>query len=173
MATILALNAAKGRGLPNPYYEPEDAMRLISGMDPINPEIFSGHSYALEALVEFLARRLSKRSLAHFWEKITRLQFTWFRPGNDSEWFRWKAESGSLDHRTPNMPQHWATLLNAAESEPIGIPKFLKDRPPFVVFFCLVFPHRFGVALLRLIEHAIQEAPSSKSVEQVFVAGET
>lgn len=156
--TIVVLNGSKGRGLPNPYYEPEDAVRLLSGMDPTNPEVFTGHSYALEPLVEFLARRLRRRMLAHFWEKITRVQFTWFRPGEDWEWFRWRAERGSLDHRMPNTPQSWGDLLDAAENGPTGVPELLKDRPSFALFFGLVFPHRFGVELLRLIDRAIRQS---------------
>jgi len=110
--TVLDLNGSKGRGLPNPYYEPEAALRLLSGMDSTNPEIFSGHSYTLEALVEFLARRLLRSTLARLWEKITRVHFTSFRPDDDGEWFRWKAERGSLDTRMPNTPQSWSALLD-------------------------------------------------------------
>lgn len=163
VATILALNGSKGRGLPNPYYEPEDALRLLSGMDPNNPEIFTGHSYSLEALVEFLARRWRRRMLEHFWEKITRLQFTWFQPESAAEWFRWRAESGSLDQRMPNAPQSWADLLYAAENGPASVPEWLSARPAFAVFFCLVFPQRFGVAVLRLIDRAVRHGGQSRT----------
>jgi hypothetical protein len=54
----------------------------------------------------------------------------------------------------PNMPQSWAALLKAAESDP-RVPEILKDQPAFAVFFSLVYPHRFGVDLLRLIEGAL------------------
>ena len=154
---VVVQNGSKGRGLPNPYYEPEDAIRLLSGMDPNKSEIFAGLSYALEPLVEFLARRLRRRMLAHFWEKITRVQFTWFQPKEHWEWFRWRAEGGSLDQRMANTPQSWAALLDAAENGPALVPDLLKDRPSFALFFGLVFPHRFGVGLLRLIDRAIRQ----------------
>lgn len=153
---IVDLNGSRGRGLPNPYYGPEEAVRLVSGLDTTNPEIFSGHSYSLESLVEFLARRLLRTTLAHFWEKITRVQFTWFQPKEDYEWFCWKGETGSLEQRTPNMPQSWRALLDIAENETPAIPSLLKDRASFALFFALVFPHRFGVGLLRLIDRAIR-----------------
>ena len=88
MHSILALNSQKGRGFANPYYGPEQVFRLFSGMDPMNSEVFIGHSYHLEALIEMLARRLLRTTLAHFWEKITRVHFTWFKPAEDWEWFR-------------------------------------------------------------------------------------
>ena len=162
--TILTLNGSKGRGLPNPYYEPEDAARLLSGMDPTNPEIFTGLSYALEPLIEFLARRLRRRMLAHFWEKITRVHFTWFQPEEDCEWFRWRVERGSLDRRMPNTPQSWAALIDAAENGPTAVPDVLKNRPSFALFFGLVYPHRFGVGLLRLIDRAIRQSSQKAAV---------
>jgi hypothetical protein len=154
--TILVYNGKKGRGLPNPYYEPEDAVRLASGMELNNPEIFSGLSYALEPLIEFLARRSRRRMLAHFWERITRVKFAFFLPDEDWEWFCWKARKGSLDQRAPNTPQSWANLIEIAENGPARLPKLLMDRPSFAILFCLVFPHRFGVGLLRLLDHAIR-----------------
>ena len=157
VATIVALNGSKGRGLANPYYEPEDAVRLSSGMDTTNPEIFTGHSYALEPLIEFLARRLARGMLTHFWERITRIHFAGFQPAEEWEWFRWRAESGSLDHRMPNTPQSWAALLHSAENAPSDVPSLLRDRPSFMPFFGLVFPHRFSVGFLRSLERAIQQ----------------
>jgi hypothetical protein len=155
--TIVTLNGSKGRGLPSPYYAPENAIRLLYGMDPTNAEIFTGHSYVLEALIEFLTRRLRRNLLEHFWEKITRVQFTWFRPGEDWEWFCWKSKSGSLDQRMPKTPQSWAELVEKAEKESINLPMMLQERPHFALFFCIVFPHRFGVGCLRLIDRAIRQ----------------
>jgi hypothetical protein len=126
-------------------------------METTNPEIFTGNSYALEPLVELLARRLARRALAHLWEKITRVHFTSFRPAEEWEWFRWRAESGSLDHKMPNTPQSWAALLNAAENAAPDVPELLKDRLSFLPFFGLVFPHRFNVGFLRLLDRAIRQ----------------
>ncbi|MGD0293741.1 MAG: hypothetical protein ABSB30_07785 [Terracidiphilus sp.] len=154
---ILKINEVKGRGLPNTYYEPESAYRLLSGMDRYNSEIFYGSSYVAESLVEFLARRLLRRMIAYFWESITHIDFVWFRPEMDWEWFRWRAESGSLESRMPNMPQSWTALLDAAENGKPDVPELLRARPWFAPLFCIVFPHRFGVGLLRLIECSIRE----------------
>jgi hypothetical protein len=157
MQTIVELNSSKGRGIPNPYYEPEDAFRLQTGLDAVNREIFAGHSYTLETIVEFMARRLLRQTLAHFWEKITRLRFTWFQPGQEWEWFRWKSETGSLKQTMPNMPQSWRALLDAAENGLEEIPALLKERPTFALFFALVYPQRLGVGLMRLIDRAVRK----------------
>jgi hypothetical protein len=154
--TILALNSQKGRGFANPYYGPEQVFRLFSGMDPMNSEVFIGHSYHIEALIETLARRLLRNTLAHFWEKITRVHFTWFKPREDSQWFRWHTDDGLLEQKMPNTPQSWSSLLAVSENGPMEVPALLRDRPEFAVLFSLVFPHRFGVGLMRLIDRSLQ-----------------
>jgi hypothetical protein len=153
---IVGLNASKGRGFANPYYGPEQAYRLFSGMDPMNSELFVGHSYHLEALVEMLARRLLRKTLAHFWEGVTRVQFTSMKPAEDWHWFRWQTYDGVLEQKTPDAPQSWEALLEASEKGPIEVPGLLRERPEFAVLFMLVFPHRFGVGVMRLIDHALR-----------------
>jgi hypothetical protein len=127
-------------------------------MDPYNSEIFYGGSYTLEAMIEFLARRFLRNTIGHFWQKITAVDFMSFHPGADWEWFRWKATTGSLDERTPNMPQSWAALLDVAQNGPEDVPELLRNQPPFALLYCLVFPHRFNAGLLRLIERSIRES---------------
>jgi hypothetical protein len=156
--TILQANDHVGRGIPNPYYEAEGAYRLLSGMDPYNSEIFYGSSYVAEALIEFLARRFLRRTIALFWEKITRLDFVTFRPSEDSEWFKWRAEKGSLENRIPNTPQSWSALLETARNGVAQVPEALKTRPWFAPLFSLVYPHRFGVGLLRFIERSLGQS---------------
>ena len=156
MHTILVRNTQRGRGFPNPYYGPEQVFRLFSGMDPMNSEVFVGLSYHLEALTEVLARRLLRSTIAHFWEKTTRLHFAWFKPANDHQWFRWHTRDGLMEQKMPNTPQSWSALLEASENGPIEVPALLKDRPEFAMLFALVFPHRFGVGLMRLIDLSLR-----------------
>ena len=132
---IIRTNGNKGRGLPNPYYQPEDAVRSLSGMDTNNAEIFVGNSYTLELLVEFFTRRLLRRTLASSWKEITKIHYLWFQPSEDWEWFRWKAEGGSLDSRMANTPQSWSALLATAEHEEANVPDLLKTDPSFCLFF--------------------------------------
>jgi hypothetical protein len=62
--TLADVNGSKGRGLPNPYYGPEEALRINYGFDELNNEVFAGHSYTMESMVQFLARRWLRRHLS-------------------------------------------------------------------------------------------------------------
>ncbi len=65
--TIVDLNGSKGRGLPNPYYEPEDALRLLSGLDPqvppapANAEVLLAAAEIQPALAKAPATAVAKR----------------------------------------------------------------------------------------------------------------
>lgn len=60
-------------------------------------------------------------------------------------------------HRPAPKEQDLEILRDRAENAPAGHPGLLIDRPAFATFFCMVFPHRFGVELFRLIDHAIRQ----------------
>ena len=159
LRTIVEINSRRvGKAFPNTYYGPEEAIRLTIGLDPTNLEAFNGHSYTAEPLIDFLARRLSRRTLASIWEKITRIQFVDFTVTEEWEWFCWRAKHGKSKTSIPNAPQSWARLLDHAHAEPTGIPKLILDRPQFAILFALVFPHRFGCGLARLVEGALASA---------------
>jgi len=156
LSTIIEINGRKGRALPNPYYGPENAIRLANGLDPTNRETFAGHSYTAEPLIDFLARRLSRRALASIWDKITRVKFADFSVSKTWEWFRWRAQHGSLKQTMPRTPESWGRLLAHATSRPEGLPTLICSRPDFAVLFALVFPHRFGCELVKLVEGTLR-----------------
>jgi hypothetical protein len=156
LKTLVEVNSRRiGRALPNPYYGPESSIRLAIGLDPTNLETFNGHSYTAEPLIDFFARRLSRRSLASIWEKITRIQFVDFTVTEDWEWFRWRAKHGASKTTIPKMPESWARLVAHARDEPKHLPKLIRERPHFAVLFALVFPHRFSCGLAALVEGAL------------------
>ncbi len=152
--TIAEVNGSKGRGLPNPYYEPEQALRLAYGLDQFNAEMFAGHSYAMEPLVQFLARRLVRRQLATLWDKITRVEFARFVPTHQWERFRWRCGEGSLVTSAPKSPQSWKELREASEGVP-RVPEVFKHAPELSIFCSLVYPHRFTVDSLKISEMVI------------------
>jgi hypothetical protein len=152
---IAETNGTRGKGLPNPYYEAEEALRIQYGLDDLNPEVFSGHSYTIEPLIQFLARRLIRRQLAVLWEKITRLHFAKFQPEKEWEYLRWRSDGGSLITTFPKSPQSWKALVQDAERSPTSIPAIFERFPELAVHFALVFPHRFTSDLLKIIEAGI------------------
>lgn len=156
ISTIADLNGSHGRGLPNPYYGPEESIRLMGGLETTNPEMFSGVSYSLESVVHFLARRWLRVSLSLVWNRITSVQYAAFRPAKDWQWFMWKSPQGTLETISPGAPQSWSALLKQAENmENDQVPDLLKSEPVFALFFALVFPHRFQPGLLKVIEKAL------------------
>jgi hypothetical protein len=144
------------RGLPSPYYSPENALRILYGLDQDCREDFIGESYTAYPLMDFLVRRLRRQALRALWYPITGNSLKAFYPGQHWEWFRWRAKSGSLNSRFVGSPQSWAGLIREVEEVDIVVlPKYLRERPAFAVFFVLVYPHRFTREILTLIETSL------------------
>jgi hypothetical protein len=151
--------SATGRGLCSPYYAPEEALRLLYGLDPLNPEQFVGDSYSIASLVDFLARRWRRRALAALWFGLTRMSFVEYVPASFCEWFRWRSSDGTLSRCLPGEPQSWKALRTHAETISLdGLPPTLVKHPAFALWFVLVYPHRFTPAIAKLIEDAVWES---------------
>lgn len=165
LTTIAQINARKGVAVPNPYWGPEDALKLAVGFDLNNRETFDGHSYTEEPLIDFLARRLSRRALASKWEQITRGQFAEFFVKESWEWFRWRARHGFLKTTMPRMPESWSRLLAHATAAPQGLSPIVVSKPEFAVLFTLVFPHRFGCEVVKLVESSLSATLAGSKTE--------
>jgi len=148
--------SARGRGLPNPYYSAEDALRLNHGLDFLNPEQFVGLSYSIASLIHFLARRWRRQALAALWFGVTRISLLAYAPAGFPEWFRWRSSNGILNGGLPQEPQSWEALREHAETMALDeLPRTLIDRPAFAVWFILVYPHRFTPPIAKPIEDAV------------------
>lgn len=159
--TISGANGAGavGRGIPNPYYSPGDALRLNYGLDFLNSEQFVGLSYSIASLIDYLARRLRRQALAALWFGVTRMSLVSYVPANFAEWFRWKSSNGILDSRLPREPQGWESLRASAATVSVDeLPPTLRKRPAFALWFVLVYPHRFTPATAKLIDDAISNS---------------
>jgi len=158
LSSIVTVNGdreTRDRALPNPYYGPDESIRLANGLDPTNRETFDKHSYTAEPLIDFLARRLVRQNLASLWGKITRIQFTNFSVRDKWEWFRWRAQHGSLKTTMPGMPESWQKLLDHATTPAEGLPRLIYSKPDYALLFSLVFPHRFSCNLAKLVEESL------------------
>jgi len=145
-----------GRGMSNPYYSPEEALRLLTGIDFLNLENFSGRSYCIETLVQMLARRWRRQALASLWFSITRIQLCEYSPSDATEYFRWHSTAGKLNGSFPGESQSWRELREVSEKlDRTEVPKTLLARPQFAPWFVLVYPHRFTPQIMNLIEAAL------------------
>jgi hypothetical protein len=159
MSGIASTNGSSLRGMPNPYYGPEESFRITAGLEPLNHENFHGLAYTVEPLVQFLARRWLRQSLKRAWDQLTRVYYASFRPAEEWEWSLWKARKGSLELRQPGRPQSWDQLLaEASIPNPCGAPAILSSHPAFALFFPLVFPQRFQPYGLNLVEKWVSES---------------
>lgn len=148
-----------GRGTSNPYYSPEESLRVIYGLDSLNDEMFIGLSYSIAPLVDFLARRWRRRALAFLWFGITRMNLVDYVPANAAEWFRWRSSDGFLNSRLAGEPQSWEALRNNARNLSLeALPPTLVRRPAFALWYLLVYPHRFTPATAKLIDDAVMAA---------------
>ena len=148
--------SAQGRGAPNPYYSPEESLRLSYGLDPLNEETFIRLSYSIAPLIDFLARRWRRRALASLWFGVTRISLVDYVPANAAEWFRWKSSGGFLNSRFAGEPQSWEALRNGARDLSLeNLPPTLLRRPAFAIWYLLVYPHRFTPATAKLIDGAV------------------
>jgi hypothetical protein len=158
LETILEINGKRDghRGLPSPYYSPEQSLRLVYQLDQDCREDFVGAAYTVHPLIDFFVRRLRREVLRGLWYPITGNTLKALYPSSDWEWLRWRAESGVLNSRFVGSPQSWSNLVREVENVDTSIlPSQLRERPAFAVLFALVYPHRFTRELLKLIEDAL------------------
>jgi hypothetical protein len=162
---IVTLNgpASKAPGLADPYHSIEDVLRKYlsvgqDGLDDISQEDFEGHSYSLQSLVEWLARRLRRQSIARLWKEITRLCYSEFIPEPLWATYLWYSDKGELHHRFPGKPESWKDLLKRARAEEIsGVPELLRQKPEFLLLFLLVYPHRVRPNLVAFLDQALDK----------------
>jgi hypothetical protein len=158
LKTVLEINGGETnrRGLPSPYYSPDEAIRFQMSLDEDRIEDFVGASYTAAALIDFLARRWRRQALRQFWFLITAMTMRAFSPKEPWQWFLWRSEEGDMTSRLPNSPQSWTALLKDVEAVDLSVlPKALLEKPDFAFFFVLVYPHRFTRELLKLIEKTV------------------
>jgi hypothetical protein len=109
----------------------------------------------LESLIDFLVRRMCKQSLKLLWKEITYIHLCETEYGRPTDLYLWRTLEGRLRKRFVNRPQRWAKLVEQAnERSDERLPETLRTCPEFVLMFALVYPHRFGRGLLRLMESA-------------------
>ena len=160
---IAKLNGPENQGprLPDPYHAIDEVLRMYfplgrDGLNDIDQEDFEGHSYSLQSLIEWLARRLRRQSLARLWEDITHICFSEFVPTPGWATYLWYSPQGELHHRYPGRPQSWKDLLKKARAQrSTDIPNMLRERPEFLLLFLLVYPHRLNPNLIGFVDEAL------------------
>jgi hypothetical protein len=82
-----------------------------------------------------------------------------------TDFYLWRTYDGQLQQRYVKRPQPWSKLVEqASEHSETRLPAALRTHPEFAVMFMLVYPHRFGSGLLKLVESLV--AAESKPAEE-------
>lgn len=160
---IAKLNGPENKNvkLADPYHDIDEVLRMYfplgqEGLNDIDQEDFEGHSYSLQGLIEWLARRLRRQSLARLWEEITHICYSEFVPTPVWATYLWYSPLGELHHRYPGRPQSWKELLKKAKAErSTTVPEMLRERPEFLLLFLLVYPHRLTADFTAFLDKAL------------------
>ena len=118
------------RGLPNPYWDIEASIRYSIGLPRedkrFRDEDFTGASYHLKALVEFLARRMRKQAVAARWQNISHIQNYESIPDSPNHFLLWHCEKGIFRNYFSEMRKSWKKLCEEASAlETSMLPKAL------------------------------------------------
>src|SRR2546429_6587914 len=83
---------------------------------------------------------------SRLWPDITRLHFCTFEVQQKWHFPIWNNALGILKTSIPRKPQQWSELLqrSAARSGTL-LPAVMVSNVPLLIYFLLVYPHRFGV----------------------------
>ena len=162
IALISKVNNPKGGGfLASPYYEAEDILPHILGINEVPlMDSFKGESYALEGLVHLYVRRNWKQTMKGLWSGITRLASVSFKPDNCCDFYRWRNKEGTVKIEFPKHTQDWEELKTlASESEGKCIPPTIKEHPILLLLFLCVYPHRMNAEIMRWLDTQMKDIP--------------
>jgi hypothetical protein len=158
--TITRENGEKAKakvGLPDPYYDAQDVMKVeLFGEDIYGERVsFAGRSYSIRQFVELVARRNWPQTLQKHWFQISAIDYAEFRPESPSDIYLWRCKQGSNNSRRWGRPQSWISLVAEAMTDPqealLIDTKFVFLLP----YFFLFMPHRFTPGRARLMDVAL------------------
>lgn len=156
-------------GLPGPYYSVNRCVGALCQVapNPMRRDSPLGSSYTLDALIEFLVRRMRKQTLKLMWQGITHIHLCEMEYAKPVEFYLWRTFDGQLTQRYVKRPQPWGELVERAnEDTATGLPETLRANPEFTIMFGLVYPHRFGRGLLSLLESAASGTTETPTATQ-------
>lgn len=153
-------------GIPDPYVSASDVISDVLHVadDPMDLQRFTGLAYALEAVVQMIARRGYRDLLEKSWPAISRVQLAEVIPDDPSDYFSWHIEKGVHRSPFPAATQSYGELRNQSRSiacDELPYPGIARDLLPFWLMVC---PHRASSRLVAVID-AVQpyEHPNTRT----------
>ena len=139
--------------MPDPYVQVEKCIGAEMKLPGFERENFADLSYHLAPIVYFSVRRNKRTSLNELWKRISKTILCEYSPLHNWHYLLWRSNEGkektwSFDE----LPQSWKKLNELANQKDSTLPAVIYDRPEFLYFFLLVYPHRLTSESLRLID---------------------
>jgi hypothetical protein len=155
---IQQIDRLHGKELPRIHYQAVAALagNAIGGSNRNFRQTFTGKSFGIRSLVEFLARRERKRLLGSLWYDISSVDYAEFVPDRRTDFYLWRVKKGSLVSRRFKRPQPWAELVTSANAKTKDSDLPYAAFPELLLPFTLVYPHRLTPALVRSWERLLR-----------------
>lgn len=151
---IISYNSNNSQnGLPNPYYNVNDVLLAVLGIDvsKIDFKEFVGSSYILETISLMIARRNDRELLENNWRGLSHIQLREFRPEKIEDTFLWHVEHGTNYSKFLNATQSWAKLKEKAQNLN-NVSNLFSEHYKLLHFFILVCPHRINKFIIGLLD---------------------
>ena len=146
-------DARSKSGLPSPYHLP-DAL-LASYYDiptrAIDAREFSGGSYTMATLVDFLVRADRREVLESLWAGVTHVRSFEFVPDNREDFYLWRCREGEERNWAFRVPTSWAELVDGLPGT-TDLPEGLQEDAWLCALFVLAYPHRMRRDLLASLQ---------------------
>jgi hypothetical protein len=153
---------------PDPYLQVEKCIGAAMRLPSFEREDFLDLSYHLAPVVYFSVRRNKRTSLDELWKRISKMILCEYRPRHKWHYLLWQSDEGKDHTWFFDAPQSWKKLSELANRKDSILPQAICDRPEFLYFFLLVYPHRLTSESLRLIDECTPKQVCSKSSGQPF-----
>jgi hypothetical protein len=118
--------------LPVPYYGVNRCVAALCRVaaNPMRRDSPLGGSYSLEAVIEFLVRRLRKQTLKLLWKGVTHIHFCEMEYAKPADFYMWRTSEGQLRQRYVKQPQPWGGLAERCHSSVKTVHRLsLENRP--------------------------------------------
>ena len=149
---------AKG-ALADPYHPIDEVLARSLELDngeQLSDERFDGRAFTARAAIEWLTRRLRRRSVASLWASYTLLVTCEFVPSSPARLLTLGDDDGRLEMRMPKLPGSWRDLrTEALQLDKADVPAVLWRHPEMLPFLPLLLPPRLTASLVRVIDYLL------------------
>ncbi len=157
---LLHKNQPDGQdALADPYHSVGEMLARSLDLETdeqLSGERIDGRVFTARPLIEALARRLRRQSVASLWPAYTRVVTCEFVPSVPSRLLTIGDDDGILDMRMPKQPGSWNALrADSLMLDKSELPSVVWVHPEILPLLPLVLPPRFTTNVVRAIDYLL------------------